>query len=146
MSKTKKLTTKQKLLDEAKKAGRAQAALELLGLPDLSDPTFDKRVDQLVRRLEPEVTEWALDEEPDACVGCGNEDSLIYRKLSINGKDNRKGWICDNCGHAHVACRHEVDFKTVTPADGVSWILDARCGICGRSCAARIDPDDFQFE
>ena len=39
--------TKQQWLDELTKCARAQDALERLGLPDLSQCTFNQRVDEL---------------------------------------------------------------------------------------------------
>lgn len=45
--------TRAKLFDECLKAGRAQAALELLGLPDLSSKHFDAAVDAMQKQVNP---------------------------------------------------------------------------------------------
>lgn len=40
------------MLQESTKAHRAQAALQIVGLPDLSNPDFDKKVDELAAEIK----------------------------------------------------------------------------------------------
>ena len=43
--------------------------------------------------------------EPDHCEQCRSTKDMEFANLSVNGKD-AQGWICEDCGHAHVKAEY----------------------------------------
>jgi hypothetical protein len=41
-------------------------------------------------------------DEPDSCANCGSEESMEFHQLSVDCKDGIPGWVCIECGHAHL--------------------------------------------
>jgi hypothetical protein len=44
-------------------------------------------------------------DEPEACTACDSEHSMTYERVSVNGDDDRFGWLCMDCGHAHLCVK-----------------------------------------
>lgn len=42
--------------------------------------------------------------------------------------------------------KHVPDPNTVVKADGVDFVIDVNCTLCGLSGSARVDPKDFHWE
>lgn len=41
-------------------------------------------------------------EAPEECSQCAS-DEIVLRRVSVGGDDNCCAWVCDACGHAHLA-------------------------------------------
>lgn len=44
-------------------------------------------------------------DEPEVCTACRSEHSMTYERVSVNGDDDRFGWLCMDCGHAHLCVK-----------------------------------------
>lgn len=46
--------------------------------------------------------------EPEKCVECGSVEKMDLETFHVEGRGERRGWRCDECGHVHLVKASEM--------------------------------------